>query len=131
MKTYALRLHPGQDLKMEVDAFAQRQALQAGIVLTCVGSLTRVSLRLANQPEATILEGHFEIVSLVGTFSTDGSHLHLSVSDSNGRTLGGHLLDGSRIYTTAEIALAELEGLRCTRPVDPDTGYDELAIESL
>ncbi len=37
MNVYALRLHPGQDLKHELDAFAKAQHLQAGFVITCVG----------------------------------------------------------------------------------------------
>lgn len=89
---YALRLRPGQDLKQELAAFVAAHQIRAGAVLTCVGSLTEVVLRLANQPDATTYRGHFEIVSLAGTLSTAGSHLHLAVADATGRTLGGHLL---------------------------------------
>jgi len=52
--------------------------------------------------------------------------LHLSISDSTGKTLGGHLQDGSLIFTTAEILLGELEDWMFTRLIDPDTSYDEL-----
>jgi len=128
MIVYALRLRPGQDILGELTSFANAHRLQAVIVLTCVGSLRRASLRLANQPGETLFTGFFEIVSLVGTISSDGAHLHISISDSNGKTFGGHLMPGSLVYTTAEIALGELEGLRFTRPVDAETGYDELVI---
>lgn len=53
----------------------------------------------------------------------------LSVSDAQGRTFGGHLVDGSSVYTTAEIVLVELDDLRFRRIVDPVTTYKELAIE--
>ena len=100
-------------------------------MLTCVGSLTDVTLRLANQEGPAHYHGHFEIVSLVGTLSaTGGAHLHLSVSDSTGRTLGGHLLDGCRVYTTAEIVLAELPALTFTREADPTFGYQELVVRA-
>jgi predicted DNA-binding protein with PD1-like motif len=67
-------------------------------------------------------------VSLVGTLSTNGSHLHLAVSDSTGRTIGGHLLDGCRVYTTAEIVLAELPQLDFRRETDATFGYQELVV---
>jgi uncharacterized protein len=126
MKTFALRLHPGDDLKTSLVAFAHQHDLRAALVLTCVGSLRQAALRLANQPDTTVFEGKFEIVSLVGTLCPDGPHLHVSISDSTGRTLGGHLQEGSQIYTTAEIVLGELENYSFARPIDPDTTYDEL-----
>ena len=128
LRTYALRLHPGDDLRQGILAFVQAQYLRAGAVLTCVGSLTVATLRLANQEGPTEYRGHFEIVSLMGTLSTHGSHLHLAVADSTGRTLGGHLLDGCRAYTTAEIVLAELPELEFRRETDPTFGYQELTV---
>ena len=128
MKTYALRLRPGDDLRQALLAFVQVQHVRAGAVLTCVGSLTVATLRLANQEGPTEYRGPFEIVSLVGTLSTNGSHLHLAVADGTGRTLGGHLLDGCRVYTTAEIVLGELPGLEFRRETDPAFGYQELAV---
>ncbi len=128
LKTYALRLRPGDDLRQELLAFVRARHLRAGAVLTCVGSLTVATLRLANQEGPTAYRGHFEIVSLVGTLSTNGSHLHLAVADSTGRTLGGHLLDGCRVYTTAEIVLGELPELEFRREIDPTFGYLELTV---
>lgn len=32
----------------------------------------------------------------------DGAHLHISVSDGDGRTLGGHLAEGTFVHTTAQ-----------------------------
>jgi predicted DNA-binding protein with PD1-like motif len=128
LKTYALRLKPGDDLRQELQAFVQTHKLAAGTMVTCVGSLTVATLRLANQEGPTVYKGHFEIVSLVGTLSTNGSHLHLAVSDSTGRTIGGHLLDGCRVYTTAEIVLGELQGLDFRRETDATFGYKELVV---
>jgi hypothetical protein len=128
MQTVALRLRPGQDLKAQLDAYVRQNRLSAVCVLTCVGSLTQVTLRYANQDAGEVLTGHFEIVSLTGVLSEAGSHLHVSVSDSTGRTLGGHLLDGSAVYTTAEIVLGILPEVAFTREPDPQTGYRELVI---
>jgi predicted DNA-binding protein with PD1-like motif len=129
LKTYALRLKPGDDLRQQLMAFVQANQIVAGTMITCVGSLTAATLRLANQEGPSVYKGHFEIVSLVGTLSTNGSHLHLAVSDSTGRTIGGHLLDGCRVYTTAEIVLGELPQLEFRREKDDTFGYQELVVQ--
>ena len=128
LKSYSLRLRPGDDLRQQLTAFVQEHHIRAGAMLTCVGSLTVTTLRLANQEAASVYRGHFEIVSLVGTLSVNGSHLHLAVSDSTGRTIGGHLLDGCRVYTTAEIVLGELPEVEYRRETDPAFGYKELVV---
>jgi len=128
MKTFALRLHPGQDLKQSLVAFSREHNLRAGFILTCVGSLSRAGLRLAARPETTLYEDNFEIVSLTGTLCPDGSHLHISISDGRGVTLGGHLQNGNIVRTTAELVIGELEGVSFSRLPDPQTGYDELVV---
>jgi hypothetical protein len=128
MRTYALRLKPGQDLRRELESFAKAEKLQGGLVLTAVGSLTKAALRLADQTETTEFEGKFEIVSLVGTLSPDGVHLHVSLSDKTGRTVGGHLVEGCTVYTTVELVVGEVEGVRFTRETDAQTGYKELRV---
>jgi uncharacterized protein len=129
MDVHALRLQPGQDLKGELQAFVQRQALPSGCILSAVGSLQRITLRFAAQDEATRREGCFEILSLAGTLSRDGVHLHLAIADSLGHCLGGHLLAGCLVYTTAEIIVAELSPYRFRRLLDLQTGFHELSIE--
>jgi uncharacterized protein len=128
MAVRAFRLGPGADLKKELSRMARENDLRAGVVLTCVGSLTRAVIRLADHPGATTFDGRHEIVSLVGTLAAESDHLHIAVSDSTGRTIGGHLMEGSLVYTTAEIAVGELTGLTFSREVDPKTTYRELAI---
>ena len=128
MRLHALRLHPGQDLKIELDAFVETNQIEAACVLTCVGSLRKASLRFANQENGTTMTGFFEIVSLIGVLSIHGSHYHISISDGQGQTFGAHLLEGSEIYTTAEIILSELPEFRFLRKYDGQTGYPELEI---
>lgn len=128
MQTYSVRLKPGQDLKKVLETIVQQERISAGAVLTCVGSLTDLTIRLANQESPSVWKGHFEIVSLVGTLSVNGSHLHLSASDSTGRTIGGHLLDGCLIYTTAEIVIGVMPELIYAREPDPTFGYKELVV---
>lgn len=128
LRTYALRLRPGQDLRQELEKFTKERKLQAGLIVTAVGSLTKAALRLADQSETTQFEGKFEIVSLVGTLSPDGPHLHVSLSDKTGRTIGGHLVEGCTVYTTVELVVGEIEGVRFTREQDAESGYKELRV---
>lgn len=128
MQTFSFRLRPGQDLKKEIEAIVQQEHIEAGILLTCVGSLTDVALRLANQNGISQWQGFFEIVSLVGTLSQHGCHIHLSVSDSTGKTLGGHLLEGCKIFTTAELVVGVLPDVLYTREPDSVSGYRELVV---
>ena len=128
METSTFRLLPGQDLFEEIENFVAENTITAGVPLACVGSLTIATLRLANRETFDRYEGHFEIVSLTGTVSTHGSHLHISISDGTGRTIGGHLVPGCKIYTTAEIVIGSFPELIYVREDCPYSGYPELVI---
>lgn len=128
-KTHALRLKPGQDLKKELQALVKQEKIEAGWIVTCVGSLIQTHIRFANQPQGIRSNGYFEIVSLVGTLSMNGGHLHISVSDNTGQTIGGHLLDGNIVYTTAEIVIGSSNEFIFTREKDGTTQWEELQIK--
>jgi predicted DNA-binding protein with PD1-like motif len=129
MTTVSLRLKPKEDLKATLDEFVKVHKIKAACIVTCVGSLDVAAIRFANQQDATIVVGKLEIVSLTGTLAESGSHLHISVSDSTGKTTGGHLKEGSLIYTTAEIVLGILPEVVFTRETDSTFGYKELMIK--
>ena len=124
-----VRLRPGDDLRRELETITRRHQIRAGAIVTAVGSLERATVRLADDKEGTEFPGKLEIVSLTGTLGPDGVHLHLSASDREGRTVGGHLLEGCPIYTTAEIVMVELQDLTFARELDPQTGYHELVVK--
>lgn len=128
METHTFRLLPGQDLARSIADFVYDKHISAGCVLTCVGSLTLAVIRYADNPEATQSDGHFEIDSLVGTVGMAGQHLHISISDENGKMLGGHLMDGCLVYTTAEIVLASFPELVYRREYSQESGYEELVV---
>lgn len=129
MRSLAVRLHPGDDLKRGLDTLVRRRSLPAACVLSCAGSLDHAAIRFAGRETASRLDGPLEIVSLSGTLSSEGgSHLHIAVSDADGRTSGGHLKEGSQVRTTAEIVIGILPGIRFTRLPDHRTGHMELVI---
>ena len=127
--TYAIRLKPGTDLQLGIEKAVADYHIQAGWIATSVGSLTQYNIRFANQPGGNTCDGHFEIVSLTGTVSINGSHLHISVSDSTGKTIGGHLLDSNIVYTTAEIVILSSESLEFKRAKDGSTPWEELQVQ--
>ena len=128
MRNYTFRLAPGQDLFDSIELFVKEKRIEAGCVLSGVGSLAHARIRLADREYSTEYDGPFEIVSLTGTVSIHGSHLHISVSDGDGRTTGGHFESGCRIYTTAEIVIAVFDGVVYKREFAEDSGYEELTV---
>lgn len=130
IQTHAIRLKPGQDLKQAIQSFADLHQIEAGWMVTCAGSLTHYQIRTANESTPKLDAGHFEIVSLTGTISKNGSHLHIALSDSTGKTIGGHLLNGCLIYTTAEIVLQSSSSMIFKRAKDGTTPWEELQIET-
>jgi hypothetical protein len=128
-RSYIVRLKPGQELKTELARLALENDLQAASIVSAVGSLTEVSLRLANEPDATRYTGHFEVVSLSGYLAAHEFHVHMAVSDGDGRTFGGHVMEGNRVYTTLVVVIEEHLRYRYRREHDPESGYEELVID--
>lgn len=74
------------------------------------------------------LQERFEIVSLVGTLNKD-AHLHICLSDKDGKTVGGHVLGDLEVFTTAEVVIGEAAELQFSREMDARTGFPELVIQ--
>ncbi|CAM9155941.1 unnamed protein product, partial [Laminaria digitata] len=178
MVCYALRLRPGEELKGALADFASDRGIRAGFIISCVGSVRDVVLRLAGaerpnpasppaaaaapvqanaqpgpscfpageeergmacsqqeitgehqqQPMLCTCPGdRFEVLSLVGTVSPDGLHLHASLGDEEGAVSGGHLVQAI-VHTTAEVVVGEASALAFSRVMDPDTGFKELVV---
>lgn len=134
MKTFPIRLTPGQDLRAALEAAVLSQNYRAAFVLSGMGSLSTAGIRLAGAAQPTRLTGSMEILTLSGTVAVDGSqtssHMHMAVSTATGQVLGGHVAPGCTVLTTAEVLLALLPDWQFSREPDPDTGYDELVVRA-
>lgn len=128
MKVFPLRLKPNEDLRQSLKNFANQENIKAGFILSAIGSLKQAKIRFANQSDSTLLIEKFEILSLNGTIATSGVHLHIAISDKQGKTIGGHLDNECIIYTTAEIIIGTTEEFIFNRTIDEQTGYKELEI---
>ena len=109
----------------------RRRGDRAAFVLAGIGSLSRARLRLAGRELPEDLDGDLEILTLAGSVSPAGAHLHMSVSDATGRVLGGHVSHGSVVRTTAEVLLVVLSNWSFAREPDPATGFPELVIREV
>lgn len=128
MRTLPIRLHPQQDLRRALEGLASAENIQAGFVLQGIGSLGVAMIRFAGMDQALELRGDMEILTLSGSLSPDGAHLHITVADAQGRVTGGHVAYGCTVRTTAEILVAELPGVQFSREPDAESGCKELVI---
>jgi predicted DNA-binding protein with PD1-like motif len=126
MKALPLRLNPGADLRAALSAALTAYGAEAAFVVSGVGSLSEARLRFAGRDELHRMVGDLEILTLSGTLGLGGPHLHASLSDADGRVVGGHVAPGCIVRTTAEILLAVLDDATFTREPDAETGYAEL-----
>ena len=129
MRTLAKRLVPGQDLFLELQRLAQEEALEAAVILSAVGSFSKAAMRFADDTKTTFLTGPVEIVSITGTLSKDSMHVHLAVSNQTGATFGGHLTEGSSVYTTIELVVMDLsQSFIFERALCEKTMFEELLV---
>ena len=119
MQTLPLKLAPGSDLRLSLEELAQRDGI-SGFVLGVVGNLTRASFQCPGQAEPTVLEGDLEVITLNGTFSPEGVHLHLSLSDGACQVWGGHLEPGTIVQKGVDLLIGVLEQ-RASRPARQTT----------
>lgn len=124
----AVRLTKGDDLKKSLEQLVAVHEIKAGSIASCVGCFTQVKMRLAGAVDTLQLNEPVEIVSIMGTLTPEHQHVHLSVAKRSGEVVGGHLLPGCLIDTTAELILHRYDALHFTRQHDANTGYSELVV---
>ena len=129
MRTVCKRLHRGDDLLGSIRALAEEAAIEAGVVLSAVGCISRGVVRDASGVNLKTIDEPCEIVSLNGTVSRTRCHLHIALAKEDLSAVGGHLVEGCIINTTCELVIGVLDGWRFGMEQDGETGYDELVFE--
>ncbi|XP_076053888.1 bifunctional protein GlmU-like isoform X2 [Oratosquilla oratoria] len=94
--------------KSFLEDYVKKNTPSGVFVLSCCGSVKSVTLRYASDPDGTTntietLYKYFEVLSMTGTLSQEGTHLHITLADNTGRTVGGHLVGNLMVQTTMEI----------------------------
>jgi predicted DNA-binding protein with PD1-like motif len=128
METLPVRLPPGQDLRRAIEETLRNQPCDAAFVLAGIGSLTQARIRFAGAPEPQLICGDLELVTLSGSVTADGAHLHATLATAQGNILGGHVATGCVVRTTAEILLVLLPDWSLSRRPDAATGFAELVV---
>ena len=129
MREFVFRLKKGDFLKESIKSICESNHIEAGVVVSSVGSLTKARIRNAGATKIMELNQDLEILSLNGTVSKNRVHLHISVSDKDLKTYGGHLEDGTIINSTCELVILGLDQYEFDKCFDDSTGYNELLIK--
>ena len=95
MRSLPLKLAPGSDLRLSLEELARRDGLQRIRSRRCGQPHQVQPFQCPGQAEPTVLQGDLEVITLNGTVSPDGVHLHLSLSDGACQVWGGHLEPGT------------------------------------
>ncbi len=135
------RLQHQADLLEEINKTCKENNIKAGLV-SVIGAVSNVKLGFYDQKThkySCFIPGvkgigikekddrftPFEIVGGLGNISLkDGepfAHIHLIVSDKEGKTYGGHLMPGTSIFA-AEIIIQSFDGPELYRGFDQITG---------
>ena len=134
-RVVVVRLAPGTDLLGGIQAACERYQIHNGVVISAIGSLKKVRFcDVEALPEKKCGYGYGRIQALDETIEMTGAggvicsdsenninlHVHISMSDKNGRGYGGHLVEGTEVLMTADIVLGEIEGISMLREYNED-----------
>lgn len=128
MRHHIFRLRRGADLYRSIRDYAVSHRISAGYVACCVGCVSAARVRDAGGATVRALEEPLEIVSVTGTVSAVRCHIHIAFSREDLSTIGGHLMEGCTVNTTAEVVLCELDNYSFDAAFDNETGYEELLV---
>ena len=107
MRAVPLHLEAGSDVRGSLEQLALEHNA-GGFVLSVVGNLSQAAFACPGKSAPTVLAGELEIITLQGTISPDGVHLHLSFSDASCQVWGGHLEHGTLVLRGADLLVGLL-----------------------
>ena len=107
MRAVPLHLEAGSDVRRSLEQLALDHNA-GGFVLSVVGNLSQAAFACPGKSAPTVLAGELEIITLQGTISPDGVHLHLSFSDASCQVWGGHLEHGTLVLRGADLLVGLL-----------------------
>jgi uncharacterized protein len=107
MRAVPLHLEAGSDVRGSLEQLALEHNT-GGFVLSVVGNLSQAAFACPGKSAPTVLAGELEIITLQGTISPDGVHLHLSFSDASCQVWGGHLEHGTLVLRGADLLVGLL-----------------------
>ena len=133
------RVKPGSDLLRSLQKISAKEGITSGVIVSGVGLLKQARLRNCKSlpveyPITDInraflsFEKPLEILSISGNVTlAEGEsliHAHLTLSSVEGdeiTVIGGHLIEGCKIFGFSEFVILELEGLEMVKRFDEET----------
>lgn len=127
-KYFMGRLSHGDDLLGVLTQTCQDLKISSGHI-QAIGAVQKAVLGYYHQEQKSYhtidLDQHLEIVQLTGNISLKDAvpfvHAHLTLSDTSGRTYGGHLFPGTLIFA-CEVFIHAVQGPPFERTLDVTTG---------
>jgi len=114
-KMVFVRLSRGEDLVKSIRTVVDARNISAGAFFA-IGTLSEAHFYFYRpKPSPVTIKKPLEIVACSGSISRRGNetrvHGHIDVTDSDFRSQGGHLLEGSIVDAMAFVVIFELEGV--------------------
>jgi predicted DNA-binding protein with PD1-like motif len=143
-KIIVSRIKNGSDLLLSLQKIVDNSGIRSAIIISGVGLLGKARIRncksLPSDFPITDSNRSFnsfkrplEILGLSGNVSVSEEntlvHAHLTLSyvdDGKIKVIGGHLIEGCKIFGFAEITLMELTDIEMVKNYDPETKTPQL-----
>ncbi|WP_155592454.1 PPC domain-containing DNA-binding protein [Lysinibacillus cavernae] len=136
-KVISARLLMGTDIMEGIEALCEENNMDSATIVSCIGSFQKSSFVYLVPDETSQIkvrfseaiekEGPLEFIQGSGLVcKRDGgyeTHFHGSMSDQWGAVSGGHFIKGGNIVITADVVLAEIQGIQHIRKMDDETGH--------
>lgn len=129
-KVFVGRIPHDSDLLEQINIFCLENDIRSGTV-NIIGAVKQARVGYYSQDSQTYqvheggnLQNGLEILSCTGNISIKDSkpfcHLHITLSDYEGKAFGGHLMPGTIVYA-GEFYIQKLKGDDLVRSVDNTT----------
>jgi predicted DNA-binding protein with PD1-like motif len=127
-RTFQFRIPPGEDLYDYLTDFCINRRIRFGSI-SVIGAVEKATIGYYDQKKKkyykSVLKEEFEVLSCNGNVSIkEGKpflHLHIALSDTKLKALGGHLFPGTTVFV-GEATIQEIKGKALTRNLDPAAG---------
>ncbi len=130
------RLRPGTDLITGIKENKKKHNILAGALVVSFGSLSRaeVTWKEGSKPDPAKKSARIKVDGPTSFLSSQGKvgiteegetivHLHGILVDWDGNMWGGHFHDGNNpVFSTFEIVIQEIAGIRHTKIWDDESG---------
>lgn len=131
---YVVRIQKNEEIIEQIKELCKIEGIKVGSI-EGLGAAKEVEIGLFNtetkEYKTTVLNGMFEITSLIGNISTkEGEtylHCHINISDETLNVKGGHLVRAV-ISATGEIIVTKIEGT-VERKLDDEVGLNLFLFE--